>query len=589
MGTINWISRKRRTTKDNKKNETSKEFDWANYAKDNLIKVVWTILLSVGGALLLVYFSRIGFLPDIKLADATAVLAATAVIGIFSVVVLASCLVIPALCARSFIEKLPLRKAEVNSLSAAYIGLAGLVILVVASLLGKSRTSTTQYDWLFFGAVIYFSLIAVIGLHYISFRKRKHWSNRSKSTHARATHCRNALLVVGLPVIILIFCFLYAPKWFRRWTSAKPVKKDQEKNEKIDSLKMNSRLSDTDDLGKGFRIFGNGLFLFGRLIGHNLLAKEAAVSAIYWFLGAALAITLFIYTVPATSEGMLAVELALWIIAFIVINIRLVTTTHPKRALIGLGAGLLMLYCALLLSNNPTAIAVGAVRVLGLGDLHDVRLVLTNKGCTAVNLGTAGGLVCQYESGKDYGVLYPVVIQSRIGSQMLVTYRPSRCLPTYRAVVNKDDVVGWTMSSSSNSAQPGTDLKSDESQCSAKGPVSQDSSSMAPASHSSSDRRETSDRKEKVSDSSLGAPGKAEAPALGTSGATALASGPSGSVVNQINITLDATPRVYQTPSTTNDTHKVVHSSKSIADRKSEGCADNPRPVSACQATKAER
>ncbi|MFN3733243.1 hypothetical protein [Comamonas testosteroni] len=72
-----------------------------DYALENPAKTLSMCVLTFGGILMLIYFFRIEFLPDINLESATTLLYAVAVLGLFIVLMLAAYLIMPALVAKA--------------------------------------------------------------------------------------------------------------------------------------------------------------------------------------------------------------------------------------------------------------------------------------------------------------------------------------------------------------------------------------------------------------------------------------------------------------------------------------------------------
>lgn len=77
---------------------------WAKYLHENSLKVAWSLMLFVGGLIVLIYFAHIEFLPDIDLANATALLASAALIGAFIVFVFGAFFVCPGLALREILS-----------------------------------------------------------------------------------------------------------------------------------------------------------------------------------------------------------------------------------------------------------------------------------------------------------------------------------------------------------------------------------------------------------------------------------------------------------------------------------------------------
>ncbi|WP_155293486.1 hypothetical protein [Comamonas testosteroni] len=82
-------------------NDDSVSSKLRDYALENPAKALSMCVLTFGGILMLTYFARIEFLPDINLESATTLLYAVSVLGLSLVLVLAAYLIMPALVAKA--------------------------------------------------------------------------------------------------------------------------------------------------------------------------------------------------------------------------------------------------------------------------------------------------------------------------------------------------------------------------------------------------------------------------------------------------------------------------------------------------------
>ncbi|WP_143714457.1 hypothetical protein [Laribacter hongkongensis] len=86
------------------KNENPKNDNWSRYFHENTLKIAWSVMLFLGGLLVLIYFGHIGFLPEIDLSNAIALLASMALIGMFIVFFFSGALIFPGVLLKSFVS-----------------------------------------------------------------------------------------------------------------------------------------------------------------------------------------------------------------------------------------------------------------------------------------------------------------------------------------------------------------------------------------------------------------------------------------------------------------------------------------------------
>jgi hypothetical protein len=133
------------------------------------------------------------------------------------------------------------------------------------------------------------------------------------------------------------------------------------------------------------------------------------------------------------------------------------TLDTTKKYEITAGISLCSIYILFMLSSNPTAISVAVMKALGLGEINNVTLVVTKSGCEAVRTLLADKYACESENNDTTAKTQPVTIKSRIGSQYLIEYTKEyksinnlKKKIKVRAVIKRDDVLGWSKVSESN-------------------------------------------------------------------------------------------------------------------------------------------
>lgn len=170
---------------------------WAKYFHENTLKVAWSLILFLGGLVVLIYFAHIEFLPDIDLANATALLASAALIGAFIVFILGAFFVFPGLALREILSckylsdfTLPTKKASPCSASTSKGGFVDQLDLLHFALLAAVVAACFQistlllwpdgYLWLFvvmaiLGAI---SFVQIDKINEIKSKPRKFFDNQ---------------------------------------------------------------------------------------------------------------------------------------------------------------------------------------------------------------------------------------------------------------------------------------------------------------------------------------------------------------------------------------------------------------------------
>lgn len=132
----------------------AKEPWWLRYGRQNPVALLTALTLTCGGMLLLGFFLRIGFMPDVDAAGSTALLFAAAFVGLGTVIGSMVVTVLPGMVVRYLFDDagLPVRPF---SLAAAVVPAILLIIWVLASVFAPGvRAAVTD-------AVVYGVLIAV--------------------------------------------------------------------------------------------------------------------------------------------------------------------------------------------------------------------------------------------------------------------------------------------------------------------------------------------------------------------------------------------------------------------------------------------
>lgn len=296
-----------------------------DYAFANPVKTLSVTVLAYGGLLLLVYFARISFLPDVNLDALASVLYAVALVGLLLAGYTATTLVLPGLVLGGCLDDGSLTKPQV-----AWVATISALVwmLLVIGLLFE------------FGNLVWLTsvLMAVI-----------------------------ALLALGLWRV-----------WVRPnggirqplWAAAMVL---------VCTVLMTVPMALISALGL-----------------HGDLAHSRN-----WSAAVALSCTAFGIAATALMVG---------------------ATERPKRWRYALLIAPSMLLVFSMVTGSFSAISVVAVSKLGLGEQHFVRAVVSGKTCKVVNE-ALGQAVCDPKAEEGAATtICPVVLRSRIGSQVLLEF-----------------------------------------------------------------------------------------------------------------------------------------------------------------------
>lgn len=137
---------------------SGKEPWWLRYGRQNPVALLTALTLTCGGMLLLGFFLRIGFMPDVDAAGSTALLFAAAFVGLGTVIGSMVVTVLPGMAIRYLFDDagLPVRPL---SLAAAVLPAILLIIWVLASVFAPGIRAAVTDTMAYWSLVV----VAVIG------------------------------------------------------------------------------------------------------------------------------------------------------------------------------------------------------------------------------------------------------------------------------------------------------------------------------------------------------------------------------------------------------------------------------------------
>jgi hypothetical protein len=117
--------------------EFTKEIPWA---------ALWSLVLTVGGMILVSYFLSIGYIPDFELKDLVGTIAAVAVVGLLFFMSFGACLILPTLLFSDRIES----KEKLRTYGQALVGILISVLLLLV-LFGGNEQDIGRSVWIIVG------------------------------------------------------------------------------------------------------------------------------------------------------------------------------------------------------------------------------------------------------------------------------------------------------------------------------------------------------------------------------------------------------------------------------------------------------
>jgi hypothetical protein len=347
---------------------------------EELVSLAWKGLLFLGGIFLLIFFVQVGFFPSFKLEDLTATLAAVSLIGLSLLAIFAGSFVLPALTLHDSFERLKSAKCVV--LMSALAG--GLPV------------------W-------------AISLSLLFYRTVQWW--------------------VGLLVALVALLFIFLAYQIHRPERAKPIKADSagkvcDEETKRKCFIARCRTNTPDD---GVSNDSD-----------NPLIEVISVAAVFFF-AQLVATYYFVLMYRPTDQdlGKQVIELFAWPAVCFVANVALLhnpNKTDEKnwwKTLAATAGVLLLMFMSV--TGASSLMSGGIARKLALGDIPSTVVMLSKQGCEIAEVSSRSAMTCQQVKADGSGVVCPVTIVSRMGSEVVLQPENSN----FEVVMKSTEVLGW--------------------------------------------------------------------------------------------------------------------------------------------------
>lgn len=375
---------------------------WEKYFQENTLKIALSLMLFTGGLFVLIYFAQIEFLPEIDLANTTALLASVALVGLFSVLVLAVVFIAPGmilhqLVAEGFLEGWARRSKAPSSES------------VIKNTLSPDpaelkRASNTIERSLMLSSVLASGAAALLQIFVLYF---------SKTLEGWGIWNPYAWLFIG--AVFSLICALLA-LYLGRMKNAVTMRSHVTANASWRERAINSVIS------KGAWLSFIALLSLWIIIGAAPLLPFVAA-----------------YHGPDGMSGWLL--LFAWLVWIGFANSIWGCDRQGIKWWLVCAIALCSLYVLVITTSNPSFVSTTALRKLGLGGVNGVTLVINKQACQAIAIST-GKKTCSPDEKGDLFITEKVNLLSRMGSQYLIEGCSDNGI--VRIVLNKTDVISWS-------------------------------------------------------------------------------------------------------------------------------------------------
>lgn len=394
-----------------------------DYAEKNLISVAATIVLVIGGVMLVAYFVQIGFMPEINLASSSSILYAIAALGGILVFYTTFTLILPGL-ALAQLRDLTKRFSDLHLLfvslgfSVVWFGslavMCDVLTLKIAVPCGYSLILILSTAGIFVDRVWYRysddGTIIKLDQPHSSWGARFPWgaflggfctlwilASLTRWWHGNISTWEFLISVTTAAVIL-----------FTLIVRARNRKKESNQGHNPKHLASWWAANSSEN---------PGATLFWSIVLQAILMMPSAFSV---FIILQLGIQGNLSYV-SMKDGLASfacilvlVSIATWFIGSAKAQNKVQVTMLMAPAL---------LFVLLAIMGNLSAPAAFAIRVLGLGEIQAARLAVANKGCLSINE-QLGQRVCSPSGDGSVTGICPVMIKSRIGSQFLLEFAP---------------------------------------------------------------------------------------------------------------------------------------------------------------------
>ncbi|NUE66453.1 hypothetical protein [Snodgrassella sp. ESL0253] len=431
-------SKEKKVTPETSECEEKNSFEFIayllNYIKVSPIKSLSATVFASGAISLLLFFLKMGYMPEINFESITAILYGVAILGLLFTLYLLVCLILPGLFL--FYIKKEIIDVTTGHLICITIAASILAFIAISFFLGIHEVIFSLYFSYFIGGmgIINFILLGMwysygdlilINRHqliikiksiYLSPKKIK---SRKSNKHlffkifgfiAIIILIYLALYILSIPTLLSLACVIIPilPILFFR-NDLKQVENKQ--NSEANTSKQTKIIKNCNKIPGSFRIF----------------MWTAGTTIVFTFL-IILSVLLFFHiwangdSSTETNSSFL-LKLGLLIVIPAIGSGFIGTLKNVKQILYSLIPYFYLLISIFILINRLPSIAFLGIKALRIGDINSARITVSKETCQEINH-TLGQKVCDSQSHEASSAICPVMITSRIGNQMVLEFSP---------------------------------------------------------------------------------------------------------------------------------------------------------------------
>ena len=415
-------------TKPQEKNNFHVIDDLINYIQKNLIKSLTAILFFVGSLLLFIFLFIIGYMPQINFSSIGSILYSTAILGIFILLTCLLCLSAPGfiiyllkkpstdvstihiicLIIAAYILSINLAFYKSNLLTGIYIidiwfkSILGVLVAITLIIIGINHTSGNQLV----KNITKFSNFMYNGMKKVKVLTK--WKILIGSILAfilifgLCSHFFLQISIINCLCIPFVISLILISIWlFTKFKNNENIK---------DGTSEKPKISEEWNLNKNLK----RNFLWSLCVVLPLVVMYIMVFLLFltiWVSG----------DISNETVNSFTFKIALIIGLSAICSFFIGLSHNIKQIIISLIISFFLLICILYLTNSLQNVLFIGIKHFRIGEINSARLAVTGKTCQEINL-TFGKKVCESKSDEAITTICPVMIKSRIGSEMVLEF-----------------------------------------------------------------------------------------------------------------------------------------------------------------------
>lgn len=401
------------------------------YFKENPIISLSALSFVFGNTILVFFFLKIGFMPDLNLESITSILYGITILSILFIVYLLFCLIFPGLFL--FYSKDEVSGVTTCHLICSIIAASILAFLIMSFLIGLPKTISLGYFYYFIGGIDIVNFI-LLGIWYscgnltlinkCQFIKIKNvylFLKNAKSRKSKkylflkifffvsliilinfASNILSIITMISLGFVILPILPILFPR-----INFKQVGNKQ--NSKAKPPQQTQNIKNYNKVSDSFKIFGWSIYI--TIVVTLLIIISALIFCLLWLSG----------DISNETDNSIFLKLFLLVVIPTLCSVIIVIAKNNKQILYALFLCFLLLPFILIVINRLANVTFLSIRVFQLGEINSVRIAVTKETCQEINQ-TLGKKVCNSQSLEPHVPICPVIIKSRIGNQAVLEF-----------------------------------------------------------------------------------------------------------------------------------------------------------------------